>query len=154
MILFIRIKAHLFSKNQHKHISRWRQPFLFIVNDDSHCCLSQNAGRMRKTARSMKKDERKNCHLRGPHVFSLDRLMAIFYSIVEGRVPPSANLFSQVSRRFVDSSSANRHLFRVRFILFLVQYAFSSMFCRVCFIYCFVEYVLIVYVLSSMSYRV
>nr|CAB3264578.1 origin recognition complex subunit 5-like [Phallusia mammillata] len=57
----------------------------------------KNAGRMKKTARSMKKDERKNSHLRGPHAFPLDRMMAIFYSIVDSRVPPTANIFSQIS---------------------------------------------------------
>ena len=34
--------------------------------------------------------------LLGPKPFPLDRLMAIFYSIVEGRVAPTANIFSQV----------------------------------------------------------
>uniref|UniRef100_H2Z167 Origin recognition complex subunit 5 n=1 Tax=Ciona savignyi TaxID=51511 RepID=H2Z167_CIOSA len=57
----------------------------------------KHAGRMRKTARSMKKDDQKNCHLRGPHSFPLDRMMAIFYSIVEDAVSPSAGLFSQIS---------------------------------------------------------
>uniref|UniRef100_F6TBB0 Origin recognition complex subunit 5 n=2 Tax=Ciona intestinalis TaxID=7719 RepID=F6TBB0_CIOIN len=57
----------------------------------------KHAGRMRKTARSMKKDDHKNCHLRGPHSFPLDRMMAIFYSIVDEVVPPSAGLFSQIS---------------------------------------------------------
>jgi len=32
----------------------------------------------------------------GPKPFPLDRLMAIFYSIVEGRVAPTANIFMQV----------------------------------------------------------
>ena len=35
--------------------------------------------------------------LLGPKPFPLDRLMAIFYSIVEGKVAPTANVFSQVS---------------------------------------------------------
>ena len=34
--------------------------------------------------------------LAGPKTFPIDRLMAIFYSIVEERVTPSVNLFSQV----------------------------------------------------------
>lgn len=32
----------------------------------------------------------------GPKPFALDRMMAIFYSIVEGRVAPTANIFMQV----------------------------------------------------------
>ena len=34
--------------------------------------------------------------LTGPKTFPIDRLMAIFYSIVEERVAPSVNLFVQV----------------------------------------------------------
>ena len=37
----------------------------------------------------------------GPKPFPLDRLMAIFYSIVEGRVAPTANIFMQV-RTYID----------------------------------------------------
>ncbi|XP_014770006.1 origin recognition complex subunit 5 isoform X1 [Octopus bimaculoides] len=44
-----------------------------------------------------KKNERTSNHLLGPKLFTLDRLMAIFYSIVEDRVAPSANLFMQIS---------------------------------------------------------
>ena len=33
----------------------------------------------------------------GPKPFPLDRLMAIFYSIVEGKVAPTANIFMQVN---------------------------------------------------------
>lgn len=33
----------------------------------------------------------------GPKPFPLDRLLAIFYSIVDERVTPTANIFSQVS---------------------------------------------------------
>lgn len=44
-----------------------------------------------------KKNERKSNHLLGPKIFTMDRLLAIFYSIVEGRVASSANLFMQIS---------------------------------------------------------
>ena len=36
-------------------------------------------------------------HLLGPKPFPLDRLLAILYSIVDSRVAPTANIFSQVS---------------------------------------------------------
>lgn len=42
-------------------------------------------------------NERKSNHLLGPKLFTMDRLLAIFYSIVEGRVAPSADLFMQIS---------------------------------------------------------
>lgn len=35
-------------------------------------------------------------HLLGPKPFPLDRLLAIFYSIVEDKISPSAIIFSQV----------------------------------------------------------
>ncbi len=35
-------------------------------------------------------------HLLGPKPFPLDRLLAIFYSIVEGKVAPTAIIYSQV----------------------------------------------------------
>ncbi len=39
----------------------------------------------------------KSNQLLGPKPFPLDRLMAIFYAIVEGKVAPTANIFSQVN---------------------------------------------------------
>ncbi len=39
-----------------------------------------------------------NHQLLGPKPFPLDRLMAIFYSILEEDVPPAAHLYSQVRR--------------------------------------------------------
>lgn len=36
-------------------------------------------------------------HLLGPKPFPLDRLLAILYSIVDSRVAPTANIFSQVA---------------------------------------------------------
>jgi hypothetical protein len=38
----------------------------------------------------------KSAHLLGPKQFAVDRLMAIFYSIIEDKVAPSAHLFTQV----------------------------------------------------------
>ncbi|KAJ8261879.1 hypothetical protein GJAV_G00159490 [Gymnothorax javanicus] len=36
-------------------------------------------------------------HLLGPKPFPLDRLLAIFYSVVDSRVAPTASVFSQIS---------------------------------------------------------
>jgi origin recognition complex subunit 5 len=50
-----------------------------------------------KGLKSLKKQKLHNAaRLMGPKVFPIDRLMAIFYSIVEERVTPSLNLFVQV----------------------------------------------------------
>ncbi|KFV58460.1 Origin recognition complex subunit 5 [Gavia stellata] len=53
-------------------------------------------GKIRKT-NFMKKHEKTSNHLLGPKPFPLDRLLAILYSIVDNRVAPTANIFSQVS---------------------------------------------------------
>lgn len=51
-----------------------------------------------KGLKSLKKQKLHNAaRLMGPKVFPIDRLMAIFYSIVEERVTPSLNIFVQVS---------------------------------------------------------
>lgn len=62
----------------------------------------KNAGRLRKSIKQMKKLKEKRprttaAQLLGPKAFPIDRLMAIFYSIVDERVPPSANILSQLS---------------------------------------------------------
>jgi len=62
----------------------------------------KNAGKLRKQIKQMKKlkDKRSRtttAQLLGPKAFPIDRLMAIFYSIVDERVPPSANILSQLS---------------------------------------------------------
>jgi len=62
----------------------------------------KNAGRLRKSIKQMKKlkDKRPRttaAQLLGPKAFPIDRLMAIFYSIVDERVPPTANILSQLS---------------------------------------------------------
>ncbi|XP_009571530.1 PREDICTED: origin recognition complex subunit 5, partial [Fulmarus glacialis] len=51
-------------------------------------------GKIRKT-NFMKKHEKTSNHLLGPKPFPLDRLLAILYSIVDKRVAPTANIFSQ-----------------------------------------------------------
>jgi origin recognition complex subunit 5 len=59
----------------------------------------KKAGKINKRAQAakQKKNERLNNHLLGPKLFPIDRLMAIFYTIVGVHVPPSANIFSQLS---------------------------------------------------------
>ena len=44
-----------------------------------------------------KRSRTTTAQLLGPKAFPIDRLMAIFYSIVDERVPPSANILSQLS---------------------------------------------------------
>uniref|UniRef100_A0A4W3IPU1 Origin recognition complex subunit 5 n=1 Tax=Callorhinchus milii TaxID=7868 RepID=A0A4W3IPU1_CALMI len=53
-------------------------------------------GKIKKTA-FLKKHEKTSNHLLGPKPFPLDRLLAIFYSIVDSRVAPTASIFSQIS---------------------------------------------------------
>lgn len=61
--------------------------------------FSKNSGKLnkRKLDFAKNKQERINCHLLGPKYFPLDRLMAIFYSIVEDKIPPSSNTFLQIT---------------------------------------------------------
>ncbi|GAB1289442.1 Origin recognition complex subunit 5 [Apodemus speciosus] len=54
-------------------------------------------GKIKKT-NFLKKHEKTSNHLLGPKPFPLDRLLAILYSIVDSRVAPTANIFSQVTR--------------------------------------------------------
>ncbi|XP_026065638.1 origin recognition complex subunit 5 isoform X1 [Carassius auratus] len=53
-------------------------------------------GKIRKT-NFLKKHEKTSNHLLGPKPFPLDRMMAIFYSVVDSRVAPTASIFSQIS---------------------------------------------------------
>uniref|UniRef100_T1JNA4 Origin recognition complex subunit 5 n=1 Tax=Strigamia maritima TaxID=126957 RepID=T1JNA4_STRMM len=57
----------------------------------------KNNGKKKKSVRKFVKKEKFSNHVLGPKLFSLDRLLAIFYSIVEERVTPSALIFSQIS---------------------------------------------------------
>ncbi|KAB0399119.1 hypothetical protein E2I00_017644 [Balaenoptera physalus] len=52
-------------------------------------------GKIKKT-NFLKKHEKTSNHLLGPKPFPLDRLLAILYSIVDSRVAPTANIFSQL----------------------------------------------------------
>uniref|UniRef100_A0A8C2T4J2 Origin recognition complex subunit 5 n=1 Tax=Coturnix japonica TaxID=93934 RepID=A0A8C2T4J2_COTJA len=56
-------------------------------------------GKIKKT-NFMKKHEKTSNHLLGPKPFPLDRLLAILYSIVDNRVAPTANIFSQLQNNF------------------------------------------------------
>ncbi|XP_001371432.1 origin recognition complex subunit 5 [Monodelphis domestica] len=53
-------------------------------------------GKIKKT-NFMKKHEKTSNHLLGPKPFPLDRLLAILYSIVDSRVAPTSNIFSQIT---------------------------------------------------------
>ncbi|XP_026217068.1 origin recognition complex subunit 5 isoform X2 [Anabas testudineus] len=53
-------------------------------------------GKIRKT-KFLKKNEKTSNHLLGPKPFALDRLLAIFYSVVDSRIAPTASIFSQIS---------------------------------------------------------
>ncbi|XP_033103413.1 origin recognition complex subunit 5-like isoform X3 [Anneissia japonica] len=58
--------------------------------------FSKNHGKIKKSAcPNPKKDM--SSQLLGPKAFPLDRLMAIFYSIVDAKVSTTANIFSQIS---------------------------------------------------------
>ncbi|XP_056133742.1 origin recognition complex subunit 5 [Lampris incognitus] len=53
-------------------------------------------GKIKKTS-FLKKHEKTSNHLLGPKPFPLDRLLAIFYCVVDSRVAPTASIFSQIS---------------------------------------------------------
>ncbi|XP_040067601.2 origin recognition complex subunit 5 [Ixodes scapularis] len=55
----------------------------------------KNQGKM-KRRRSHKPKEKPSNHLLGPKPFPLNRMMAIFYAIVDEQVAPSALIFSQI----------------------------------------------------------
>ncbi|XP_033745770.1 origin recognition complex subunit 5-like [Pecten maximus] len=59
--------------------------------------FARNSGKVDKRAKFIKKHERTSNHMLGPKQFPIDRLMAIFFSIVEGKVSPTANIFVQIS---------------------------------------------------------
>lgn len=50
-----------------------------------------------KKVNFLKKNEKTSNHLLGPKPFALDRMLAIFYSVVDSRVAPTASIFSQIS---------------------------------------------------------
>ncbi|KAF7246574.1 Origin recognition complex subunit 5 [Varanus komodoensis] len=59
-------------------------------------------GKIRKK-NFQKKHEKTSNHLLGPKPFPLDRLLAILYSIVDSRVAPTANIFSQRLKRNLEN---------------------------------------------------
>lgn len=59
--------------------------------------FAKHSGKGSKKIKQAKKTERTSNHMLGPKPFPLDRLMAIFYSIVEGRVAPTAYIFMQIT---------------------------------------------------------
>lgn len=54
-------------------------------------------GKQKKSAASIKAKEKLNTQLTGPKPFPLERLLAIFYNIVEEEVNPTATIYSQVT---------------------------------------------------------
>lgn len=54
------------------------------------------SNKKRKTNRLTKKPENSTSQLVGPKIFSLDRLLAIFYAIIEENTNMTANLLAQV----------------------------------------------------------
>lgn len=57
----------------------------------------KNHGKQRKTKAMLKaKAKEQSCQLTGPKAFPLDRMMAIFYSIVDENVSPMYNVLSQL----------------------------------------------------------
>eukprot|EP00111_Clytia_hemisphaerica_P007728 TCONS_00022448-protein len=68
------------------------------ANTDRRFFTKKTAGRMSKRAKaSAKAAKNLDKKFLGPKPFQLDRLMAIFYSIVEGGASSSANILSQLS---------------------------------------------------------
>ena len=60
------------------------------------CTLKRSTGR-RKKSRKTKKAEKVPQRLLGPKTFPLDRLLAIFYSIVESWVDASSEIYAQIA---------------------------------------------------------
>ncbi|XP_074645442.1 origin recognition complex subunit 5-like [Tubulanus polymorphus] len=80
---FMLIAAYLASYNPAKSDRRF-----FTKRDDK---MSKRMNLMKKKA------ERTNNQLLGPKAFPLDRMMAIFYSIIEEKVAPTGYFYSQIS---------------------------------------------------------
>jgi len=54
-------------------------------------------GKQRKSAHSIAAKDRYNSKLTGPKPFPLERLLAIFYNIVDSRINPTANIYTQIT---------------------------------------------------------
>lgn len=59
--------------------------------------FQKHHGKQRKTSSSIRAKERMNSQLTGPKTFPLERLLAIFYNIVDEKVNPTASIYSQLS---------------------------------------------------------
>uniref|UniRef100_A0A6G1RBG5 Origin recognition complex subunit 5 n=1 Tax=Hypotaenidia okinawae TaxID=2861861 RepID=A0A6G1RBG5_9GRUI len=103
---FLLIAAYLASYNPVRTDKRFFLKSLITLEKNPTCVRHKNLGH--KEARSkhhgkirktnfMKKHEKTSNHLLGPKPFPLDRLLAILYSIVDNRVAPTANIFSQIT---------------------------------------------------------
>eukprot|EP00105_Crassostrea_gigas_P034322 XP_019918470.1 PREDICTED: LOW QUALITY PROTEIN: origin recognition complex subunit 5 [Crassostrea gigas] len=68
-----------------------------LEESDAGKMMTQQAFDKHKKSKVIKKQERTNNHMLGPKPFPLDRLMAVFYAIVEGKVAPTANIFMQIT---------------------------------------------------------
>jgi len=79
---FLLIAAYLASYNPQKSDKR------FFVKQH---------GKQRKTVAMIKAKEKLNSQLTGPKPFPMDRMLAIFYNIVDDRVNPTANIYSQMT---------------------------------------------------------
>jgi len=79
---FLLVSAYLASYNPQKTDKR------FFV---------KHHGKQRKTSSSIMAKDKFNSQLTGPKAFPLERLLAIFYNIIEERVNPTANIYSQLS---------------------------------------------------------
>uniref|UniRef100_A0A8C8RU17 Origin recognition complex subunit 5 n=1 Tax=Pelusios castaneus TaxID=367368 RepID=A0A8C8RU17_9SAUR len=91
-------------KNIESHLKKAMQTFLLIAaylasynpaRTDKRFFLKHH-GKIKKT-NFLKKHEKTSNHLLGPKPFPLDRLLAILYSIVDNKVAPTANIFSQIT---------------------------------------------------------
>ncbi|NP_001017013.1 origin recognition complex subunit 5 [Xenopus tropicalis] len=97
--------SHLKGLSAHAHVELpYYSKFLLIAaylasfnpaRTDKRFFLKHH-GKIKKTD-FLKKHEKTSNHLLGPKPFPLDRLLAILYSIVDSRVAPTANIFSQIS---------------------------------------------------------
>jgi len=79
---FLLISAYLASYNPQKTDKRF---------------FTKHHGKQRKTASSIKAKEKFNSQLTGPKPFPLERMLAIFYNIIEETVNPTANIYSQIT---------------------------------------------------------
>ncbi|KAL7639482.1 UNVERIFIED_CONTAM: hypothetical protein RMT77_009983 [Armadillidium vulgare] len=79
---FLLISAYLASYNPPKSDKRF---------------FTKNHGKKRKTQAMIKAKQKSCSQLVGPKPFPLDRLLAIFYSIIEDKVAPTAHVFTQIT---------------------------------------------------------